>query len=168
MNRRQGRWTLGTAGALAALALVLRVWPVGVPTVVAEAPPTDPVAVDPAEWVGGDGGAELYAGIVEGNVFAPDRTPPPLRAEDAAVAEPRMVPTAPRRPRYRLSGIVQGPDGLVALIDADPLFPGAELYQVGDSVGPYVLEQATDSLVVLRLNRETQILRLDTISGRIP
>jgi hypothetical protein len=56
----------------------------------------------------------------------------------------------------------------VALIDADPDLPGAELYQVGDSVGTYLLEQATDSLVVLRRGARTQILRLDTISGRIP
>jgi hypothetical protein len=167
VNRRQGRWALGTAGSLALLALILRLWPVGVPTVEAEASAA-PVTASPGDWVGGADGAELYSGIVEGNVFAPDRTPPPLRAGDAVVAEPRVVPAAPRRPRYRLSGIVQGPDGLVALIDADPLFPGAELYQVGDSVGPYVLEEATDSLVVLRLNGQTQILRLDTISGRIP
>ena len=122
-----------------------------------------PVSVLPAsEW-----DREPYWGIVEGNVFSAAREDPrsgsprwtPLVAESATPVT--TAPTSGPR-RYRLSGIVGTAGGFVALIDADPRLPGAELYRVGDRVGPFVLTEANDSVVVLSGTSGTQVLRLET------
>lgn len=167
MTRRQALAVAGTAGLLVVLAALVRLTPVGLPDAGTEpvAAPALPAALPAASTPSGDVGG--YAGIVEGNLFAPDRNPPPpAETGEAPVVAAQGEGSGPELPRYRLSGIVEGPDGFVALIDADPAFPGAELYRVGDSVGPFVLEQATDSTVVLRRGRATRTLRLDSISGR--
>jgi len=40
-------------------------------------------------------------------------------------------------------------NGAVALIDADPKIPGAEIYHVGDRVAGATISSITDSTVVL-------------------
>ncbi|UCC24442.1 MAG: hypothetical protein JSU98_11970 [Gemmatimonadales bacterium] len=168
MNRREARRALALAGVLALLALVLRLTPVKAPRAPTPVEPGMAGPPSPAAWLEPSADGSLYAAIVDGNVFSPDRTAPPLPSAGTLGAGAAGAPAARPGQRFRLSGLVRGPDGWVALIDADPDLPGAELYQVGDSVGTYLLEQATDSLVVLRRGARTQILRLDTISGRIP
>jgi hypothetical protein len=54
----------------------------------------------------------------------------------------------------------------MALIDADPGVPGAEIYRLGDRVGPYTFAEATDTSVVLRGPSGTQVLVLDPLPGR--
>lgn len=102
-----------------------------------------------------------YQGIIEANVFSRDRQPPGERyvPPELATSEPASAPP-PSIPRLRLFGVAVGPTGAVALIDADPAIPGAEVYRVGDVVrGLHVLEideravvlQGTDGRVVLTL-----------------
>jgi len=117
-----------------------------------------------------------YWRIVEGNPFSPARqgpepdaapwTLPASSASRTTIPSPAAVPA--RVPQYRLSGIVQGPDGVAALIDADPRVPGAEIYRIGDPVGPFRLTEATDSTVVLAGPAGTQVLRLRRVPGSIP
>jgi hypothetical protein len=54
----------------------------------------------------------------------------------------------------------------VALIDANPAIPGAEIYRLGDRVSIYRLEMISDTLVVLRSDSGVRRLRLESPSGR--
>ena len=83
--------------------------------------------------------ADRYAAIVKSNAFSPARTPPAvrfvpegLRKDTQVVAPPKK--RGPTEPPIRLFGITRGPGGAVALIEADPKVPGAELYRVGDDL----------------------------------
>lgn len=133
---------------------------------VADAP--SPVITAPSPQDGALG-LEGYWQIVRENILSASRTGPEM--DDAPWL--RGVQAAPRQqasselPRYRLSGLVHGPDGIVALIDADWRVPGAELYRVGDRVGPYRLVEANDSTVVLRGSGGTQVLRIQPAQGEI-
>lgn len=175
MSRRVARWVQAAvvACSLAALfALVSPASPSG------DVEPIDPSAGDGsatgavvarAEWDRGP-----YWEIVERDVFSqgrqhpdPDAPPwtPPSRQQAPVATPPAPAPAAPR---YQLTGIVRGADGITALIDADPSVPGPELYRPGDRVGPYRLAEATDSTVVLTGPAGTQVLRLRTVPGRLP
>lgn len=163
MTRRQARLVAAVSGAFLLLALWLRLAPPGVRLPALEQPQaafaaeTLPPGADAVE-------ADAYGNVIEGNIFSPSREAPAARQQPSAGETPLARP--PRR--LRLSGIVRGPDGIVALIDADPAIPGAELYRLGDQVGPYRVEEATDSVVVLRGASGTQVLRLDSGPGRVP
>jgi hypothetical protein len=167
MSRRHARMAAALAGALVLLGAIFAVAPTRLPPPAPE--PLPPLSVtSPAGPLGQQGAPDAYQEVVEGNILSPSR-----RAPEPRPALPFGSPTAggaaerPRRP-LRLSGIVRGPDGIVALIDADPTIPGAELYRLGDRVGPYRLVEATDSLIVLRGASGAQVLRLDPLPGRIP
>ena len=164
MTRRQARFVAAASGALLLLALGLRLTPPGVRLPALEQ--TQPAYAAAETLAPGRDAVEAdgYANVIEGNIFSPSRQAPATR-QAPSVDEPPLV-RPPRR--LRLSGIVRGPDGIVALIDADPAIPGAELYRLGDQVGPYRVEEATDSVVVLRGASGTQVLRLDSGPGRVP
>jgi hypothetical protein len=59
-----------------------------------------------------------------------------------------------------LYGITKGPGGAVALIDADPRIPGAEVYRVGDEVRGGRIAAVTDSTVVIARPSGPLTLRL--------
>jgi len=176
MSRRVARWVQAAVAACALGALLALVSPASPP---GEVEPVDPLAGDGsaidavvarAEWDRGP-----YWEIVERDVFSqgrqnpdPDAPPwtPPSRQDPTSVAAPPAPAPAP--PRYQLTGLIHGADGITALIDADPSVPGPELYRPGDRVGPYRLAEATDSTVVLTGPAGTQVLRLRTVPGRLP
>jgi hypothetical protein len=60
----------------------------------------------------------------------------------------------------RLFGITAGPEGSIALIDADPKIAGAELYRVGDRVGGGSITRISDSTVVISRSGGPLVLRL--------
>ncbi len=168
MSREAARWVSGAAAACVLLSLAAWLAPIRLPSPPVAAGtvgvdlhalrvPTD--RIDPGD----------YRQIVEANPLSPTREPPPADRVSSASAEAAPEVSAPRSlRRFRLVGLVRGPDGIVALIDADERVPGAELYRVGDRVGPYRLAEASDSVVVLRGPDGEQVLRLDPTSGRLP
>jgi hypothetical protein len=100
-----------------------------------------------------DEDAAPYAAIVAGNLFSPTRAPPavrftPNRPTGAAAPTPKPKPK-PASPGIRLFGITKGPNGAVALIDADPKIKGAEIYRVGDRVAGSPISAISDSTVVI-------------------
>ena len=120
--------------------------------------------VDPSEHAGA---LLAYEEIARANVFTADRSPPASRytpgGAPAAAARP-----ASTTPSLRLYGLAVGPDGAVALIDADPTIPGAEIYRVGDQVGLYRLLSIADTFVVLAGPAGERTLRLQTPQRRSP
>ena len=77
----------------------------------------------------------------DGNATAVRFVPEGLRRDTVPVAR---APRKPAEPSARLFGISRGPGGAVALIDADPDVPGAEVYRIGDTVrGGRVIYGAT-------------------------
>jgi len=167
MTRRRARAVAAAAGALLLLALLLAIAPPRLPLSSSEAVPPLP-AIQGAGPAGIPEDPGAYREIVEGNILSPSRRAPEARAAAPSAGVPVRGPLDRRSRRLRLSGIVQGPDGIVALIDADPTIPGAELYRLGDRVGPYRVVEATDSMIVLQGASGTQVLRLDPLPGRIP
>src|SRR2546425_11795339 len=73
-----------------------------------------------------------YEPIVAATIFSQTRTAPSVRFSPAGRAGARPAAPAPRGPRLTLYGTTVGPQGAVALIDADPKVPGAEIYRLGD------------------------------------
>lgn len=148
------RWAWIAAGVLAAIGVALRVVPAAPPAVAVEAPAPYQVPEPPT---GEEQAATLlsFQRIVSDNLFAQDRaaaderyTPPELMPRDAPEARPtRPQPVA--RPALRLYGTAVGPEGSVALIDADPAIPGAEVYRVGDQVDGARLMEVQETAVIL-------------------
>src|SRR2546430_17189859 len=93
------------------------------------------------------------------SIFSRTRTAPLVRFTPAGRAA-RGTAFASRRPPLKLYGITVGPQGAVALIDADPKIPGAEIYRVGDLVAGARLVAITDSTVTLAQPYRPLILRL--------
>ena len=91
--------------------------------------------------------------IVSANIFSPERAPPRRRyapPSAGAVQAPRgdTLPVGP--PPIRLYGVtLSAAGGGVALIEADPRVPGAELYRIGDNVRAAVLTALSESTAVL-------------------
>jgi hypothetical protein len=110
-----------------------------------------------------------YHGIVSEDLFNAEREAPPSRYVppelETAPPEPQPIATPPRR-SPRLFGVAVGPDGAVALIDADPRIPGAEVYRPGDSVGDARLVEVSDTAVILQGPAGRQVLRLPSASRR--
>src|SRR2546426_8663210 len=79
----------------------------------------------------GASAAPRYEAIVAANIFSQARTGPLVRFAPGGRAV-RGTASAAARPPLKLYGITVGPQGAVALIDADPKIPGAEIYRVGD------------------------------------
>ena len=114
-----------------------------------------------------------FQDIVAFNVFSETRSPPrrryvpPGRASDTAEAKPRPR-RRPAAPAYRLFGVVVTPSGRIALIDANPRTPGAELYRVGARIGSYRLRSIAATTVVLDGPTGRHVLRLRTPPGSSP
>jgi len=104
-----------------------------------------------------------YDAIVAANIFSPDRTPPAVRFSLPGRA---TAPPKPREPTLRLYGITAGPQGAVALIDADPKVPGAEIYRLGDLVAGARVLAITDSTVTLAEPSGPLVLRLQPVARR--
>lgn len=160
MSRARARWVSAAGATCLFLAATLRFLPVATPHP-APQPDTLSPTIQVVELPARTGQWDAYSEIVAGNVLSPTRQ----AAESSTTPEPegpsaRDFPVS-LRPPYQLTGIVQGPDGIVALIDADSEIPGAEVYRVGDTVGRYVLVEATDSTAVLRRSGETHVLKLN-------
>lgn len=165
MTRRQARVSVALTGVFLLLALALGIAPprLKLPAL-SPLPPVDAARTVPAAAPAMD--MDAYQDVVEGNILSPDRRAPAL----PSLSSQRAVPGSggQRSRTYRLSGIVRGPEGIIALIDADPRIPGAELYRLGDRVGQYRIEEATDSVIVLRGALGTQVLKLASLPRRAP
>lgn len=154
------------AGVLALAALALRLAPArpGVPAtapVQLAQPATEPSPSERAQAL------LAFQEIVEANVFSQDRTPPGERyvPPELAAATPAPGPARASAPRLRLFGVAVGPTGAVALIDADPAIPGAEVYREGDLVRGLRLIEIGETAVVLEGDDGRTVLTLPS-SGR--
>jgi len=109
-----------------------------------------------------------YEPIVAANIFSQTRTAPSVRFSPAGRAGARPAAPAPRGPRLTLYGTTVGPQGAVALIDADPKVPGAEIYRLGDVVAGAALVAITDSTVTLAEPSGPLVLHLRPAQRRKP
>jgi len=112
--------------------------------------------------------ANDYESIVAANIFSQTRVAPSVRFEPAGRAVKRAGPAAPRGPTLKLYGITLSPQGAVALIDADPKIPGAEIYHLGDLVAGARLVAITDSSVTLAKPSGPLVLYLLPARRRLP
>jgi len=167
MNARREKVLFGTAGVLTAIAVVTFILPSGSveprePMAAANVPT---VTASPSEHA-----AALlsYQEIAGSNIFAADRSPPANRyvPPELASQQPNTTTNQPAAPRLRLYGVATGPMGAVALIDAEPSIPGAEIYRPGDLVRGLVLEEIADTYVVLRGPAGSITLPLETPRSR--
>lgn len=167
------RWVLPLYAAAAVLAgggAALWILPVDVPRPAIEplALPTPGSISDPSEQAAA---LLTYDEIARGNVLAADRRPPATRYTPPGTAGevlPAATSTPAPVPAIRLYGVATGPAGAVALIDANPAIPGAEIYRVGDIVGGYSLAQIAETFVVLVGPNGERTLRLQPREGRSP
>src|SRR5213593_5256970 len=111
--------------------------------------------------------APRYEAIVAANIFSQTRTAPLVRFAPAGRVA-RGTASASRRPPLKLYGITVGPQGAVALIDADPKVPGAEIYRVGDLVAGARLVAITDSTVTLAQPSGPLVLHVQPAQRRKP
>ena len=151
--------------ALAVVGLALRVIPS--PVAGGSAPPIAVAGLTPgATSVDPSADPTAFQAIVTANIFSQERQPPAERYVPPELQE--QAPPPPAQPtsgfRMRLFGVVVGPAGTVALIDADPRIPGAEVYQVGDAVGDARLISVSDSAVVLDGPTGRRVLTLPSSS----
>jgi hypothetical protein len=157
----------GIALALAVLAVALQVAPVrpALPVVPFDSGAALPQGVDPSEQAAA---LLTYEQIVRADPFDPERTPPAERyvPPELLAAQQDTRSNQPVAPRLQLFGVATGPTGAVALIDANPSIPGAEIYRIGDRVSIYNLESILDTLVVLRNGSDVRTLRLESLTGR--
>jgi hypothetical protein len=132
------------------LALALRLAPAPHPGEVSPVELPQPARRPPLHTLNED--AAPYAAIVAGNIFSSTRTAPAVRfTPDRPVGGVAPAPPKPKPagPGIRLFGITKGPNGAVALIDADPKIKGAEIYRVGDRVAGSPISAISDSTVVI-------------------
>ena len=167
MSRRDARRLLMIAGVLVVGAMTLQVIPIrpGLPEVPVEEATPLPAAVDPSQQAAA---LLTYEQIVRADPFDPTREPPAERyvPPELRVAQRTVASTTPAVPRLQLFGVATGPTGAVALIDANPSIPGAEIYRIGDRVSIYSLESISDTIVVLRNESGVRTLRLESLTGR--
>jgi len=131
---------LWPATALFALAAVgFRLAPAGFPPAAAPAvAQPQALAAPPTLETGTD--------IVATNLFATNRRPPQHRFRPRGFEPPASTPApAP----IVLYGVTLAAGDPLALIDADPKVPGAEIYRVGQQVRDARLVAITDSTVTL-------------------
>lgn len=137
MNAARLLWPLALTFSI--VGMVLRLAPAAVPS--ANAPtitPAQPLPPVPALASGTE--------VVAANIFAASRSAPRLafspRGHVPVTATPAPAPLV-------LYGVTVTADDALALIDADPQIPGAEIYRVGERVGANRLIAITDSTVTL-------------------
>ena len=159
-----------TAGVLALLGLWLRLARSALPSPRADAaelpaPAAGRGAPAPAQQPPAAG----YEAIAAANIFSQTRAAPSVRFVPAGQAVKRAAPAAaPRGPTLKLYGITLSPQGAVALIDADPKVPGAEIYHLGDLVAGARLVAITDSDVTLAKPSGPLVLRLPPAQRKKP
>ena len=168
MTRRTARALGGVSTGIVALALGLQIVPLRLrlPAVGAEGPAPGAPIGDPSERAAA---LLTYEEIVRADPFDAARRPPSERyvpPELRASRTPDPPPSQPVAPRLQLFGVATGPTGAVALIDANPSIPGAEIYRIGDRVSVYRLESISDTVVVLRGEAGVRTLRLESLTGR--
>jgi hypothetical protein len=161
------------AGALGfgLLALALRLAPAPHPGAVSPVEPPRPARRPAPHSLNGD--AAPYAAIVATNIFSPTRAPPaerftPDRPTGGAAPTPPKPKPKPAGPGIRLFGITKGPNGAVALIDADPKIKGAEIYRLGDRVAGSPLSDIGDSTVVITRPSGPLVLHLRPAAKKRP
>ncbi|NIN49933.1 MAG: hypothetical protein GTN62_07440 [Gemmatimonadales bacterium] len=160
--------SLRAAAVLLALAgVALWVFPARVAT--PDVPPvTIPVAYRAPDASQQAAALLSYEEIVRSNVLASDRSPPAARYVPPGLASEVPRSTTPTAPQLRLYGVASGPTGAVALIDADPAIPGAEIYRPGDRISTYRLDTIADTFVVLMGASGRRVLRLEAQERRAP
>ena len=168
MTRRTARGLGGLSAGIVALALGRQIAPLRLRLPVVREVGLTPNAAtaDPSERA-----AALlsYEEIVRSDPFDVSRQPPSERYVPPELRASQASDSAPRRPvapRLQLFGVATGPTGAVALIDANPSIPGAEIYRTGDRVSVYRLESISDTAVVLRGETGVRTLRLESLTGR--
>jgi hypothetical protein len=141
-----------------ALRLAPRPTPVAPAGVRGTPPPSPATSLPPAR------APQDYSGIVAANPFSPSRAAPKarlvpegLRKDSGQVALRR---SRPEDVGPRLYGLTRSAEGAVALIDADPRIPGAEVYRPGDEIRGGRIVTITDSTVVLERPSGRLVLRL--------
>jgi hypothetical protein len=137
MNVMRLLWSAAAGFALAAIAF--RVTPPAPPAAnTPTIPQPQPLRAVPALEIGTE--------IVATNMFAASRRPPERRflprGFEAPVSAPGPSPII-------LYGVTLAAADPLALIDADPNVPGAEIYRVGERVRDARLAAITDSTVTL-------------------
>ncbi len=167
MTRQDAGRLYAVAAALLIVAAASRL----VPPVIRlpAAPAVDSTSAPPTRDPSAQAAALLtFEEIVRADMFSADRQPPRERyiPPELRVAAVPDRPGGPQAPRLQLFGVATGPTGAVALIDANPAIPGAEIYRLGDRVSIYRLESISDTLVVLRGDAGVRRLRLESPSGR--
>ena len=158
-----------TAGVLALLGLWLRLARSALPSPRADAaelpaPAAGRGAPAPAQQPPAAG----FEAIAAANIFSQTRTAPSVRFVPVGQAAKRAAPAAPRAPALKLYGTTLSPQGAVAIIDADPKVPGAEIYRLGDLVAGARLVAITDSDVTLAKPSGPLVLRLPPTQGKKP
>ena len=167
MTRQAAGTLYAVAAVLAVVAAALQLVPpvIRLPTV----PAADGAGAPPARDPSAQAAALLsFDEIVRADLFSAERQAPRERyiPPELRVAAAADRPAGPPLPRLQLFGVATGPTGAVALIDANPAIPGAEIYRLGDRVSIYRLESISDTLVVLRSDSGVRRLRLESPSGR--
>ena len=155
------------AAALGLLAVFLRLAHAPLPRAEAAALPR-PASAQPPAAAAGAPAALSYEAVAAANIFSQTRNAPRLRFSPPGRGGGRAAAPAPRAPALTLYGITVGPEGAVALIDADPKIPGAEIYRVGDLVAGAPLVAITDSTVTLAEPSGPLILRLQSARRKQP
>jgi hypothetical protein len=109
-----------------------------------------------------------FQAVVISNIFSPDRAPPRTRYRPHGAEQAEAPSSAPGRkpPRLRLFGVTLRTNGAVALIDADPAVPGAEIYRVGDPIAGGRLVEIGAASVVIERSSGRQTIRLETEPSR--
>ncbi|MDQ3674130.1 MAG: hypothetical protein M3365_07130 [Gemmatimonadota bacterium] len=105
-----------------------------------------------------------FQAVIISNIFAPERAPPRARyrPRGAGEVEGASPATASRSsPALRLFGVTLRANGAVALIDADPAVPGAEIYRVGDAIAGGRLVEIGPASVVIERSTGRQVIRLE-------
>jgi hypothetical protein len=153
----------------AAGGVALRLAPVGAAEPAPGAPGAPPAPPAPRPPAAPD--PRSYSPVVASNAFAADRKPPAVRFVPEGLRKDTVpaarAPRKPAEPAARLFGISRGPGGAVALIDADPDVPGAEVYRVGDTVRGGRVTNISESTVTVTRPSGPVVLRLpDAGEGR--
>lgn len=133
------------------------------PDVAADAEAWSPPGTEPEAPPAGATPDSVVEAIVAGNLFSPEREPPPTPFRLASGEEDGEdpEPEAPSVPPIELYGIVAEGEDAWVLLEADPSVAGAEVYRVGDRVRAYrVVSIAADS-VVLEGPSGRRVLRMD-------